>query len=153
GPQPARTELKINEGLDSFHSVAVEGSVFTGGGYYDYHALVPLIAGDGRRPPDLRALSIGDAAGTLPRLYDALHPGAVVDAVELDDEVTRLGDLFFAGRRAPGHVFAPLDGRVFVERARDRWHAILVDAYSHQVYIPAHLASSEFFRQVRERLL
>src|SRR5262249_23968080 len=44
GAQPARTELKINEGLDSFHSVAIEGSVFTGGGYYDYHALVPLIA-------------------------------------------------------------------------------------------------------------
>jgi hypothetical protein len=50
-------------------------------------------------------------------------------------------------------VFAPLDGRVFVARARDRWHVILVDAYSHQVYIPAHLASFQFFCKVRERLL
>jgi hypothetical protein len=153
GSQPARTELKINEGLDSFHSVAVEGSVFTGGGYYDYHALAPLLAGDGRRPPGLRALSVGDAAGTFRRIYDAVHPCAVVDAVELDDEVVRLGDQHFAGRRAPGRVFAPLDGRVFVARAREQWHAILVDAYSHQVYVPAHLASGEFFEHVKRCLL
>ena len=61
-----RTELKINEGLDSFHSVAIAGSALTGGCYYDYHMLPALLAGDGARPPDLPALSIGDAAGTLP---------------------------------------------------------------------------------------
>jgi spermidine synthase len=149
----ARTELKINEGLDSFHSVAVEGTVFTGGGYYDWHALVPFLAGDGARPTGLRALSIGDAAGTFRRIYDAVHPGAIVDAVELDPEAVRLGDRFFGSRRAPGKVFTALDGRVFVDRATEQWHVIHVDAYGHQVYIPAHLASVEFFRAAFQRLL
>ena len=34
-----------------------------------------------------------------------------------------------------------------------RWHVIHVDAYAHQVYVPAHLASREFFAACRERLL
>lgn len=159
---PARRELKINEGLDSFHSVAVEGSAFaslfaadggTPGGYYDYHALVPLLAGDGERPDGLRVLSIGDAAGTFRRIYAGVHPGAVVDGVELDPAAVALGREHFPGERAPGQVVTGVDGRVFVNVGEDRWHAIHVDAYSHQVYVPAHLASREFFAAARRRLL
>ena len=150
-PGGARTSLKINEGLDSFHSVAVEGSVFTGGAYYDWHAVAPLLAGDGTRPADLRALSIGDAAGSFRRIYDAVHPGARVDAVEIDPACTEFGERHFVGRRAPGDV-RWMDGRAFVDHARGRWHVIHVDAYAHQVYIPAHLASREFFAAARQRL-
>lgn len=150
-PGGARTSLKINEGLDSFHSVAVEGSVFTGGAYYDWHAIAPLLAGDGRRPDDLRALSIGDAAGSFRRIYDAVHPGARVDAVEIDPACTDFGERHFVGRRAPGDV-RWMDGRAFVDHASGRWHVIHVDAYAHQVYIPAQLASREFFAAARERL-
>lgn len=150
-PGGARTALKINEGLDSFHSVAVEGSVFTGGAYYDWHAIAPLLAGDGTRPEDLRALSIGDAAGSFRRIYDAVHPGARVDAVEIDPACTEFGDRHFVGRRAPGDV-RWMDGRAFVDHASGRWHVIHVDAYAHQVYIPSHLASREFFSAARERL-
>ncbi|HLQ37542.1 MAG TPA: fused MFS/spermidine synthase, partial [Planctomycetota bacterium] len=148
----AMTALKINEGLDSFHSVSVANSVFTGGRYYDYHALAPLLAGDGRRPEHLRALSIGDAAGTFRRIYDAVHPDATVDAVEIDPGAIALGERWFLGRKAPGRVFA-VDGRVFIDRSRERWHVIHVDAYAHQIYVPAHLASREFFAAARERLL
>lgn len=150
-PGGARTALKINEGLDSFHSVAVDGSAFTGGAYYDWHAIVPLLAGDGVRPEGLRALSIGDAAGSFRRIYDAVHPGARVDAVEIDPACTEFGERHFGGRRAPGNVHW-MDGRAFVEHAPARWHVIHVDAYAHQVYIPAHLASREFFAAARERL-
>lgn len=148
----ARTELQINEGLDSFHSVAVAGSALTGGCYYDYHMLPALLAGDGARPPQLRALSIGDAAGTFRSLYAAVHPGATVDGVEIDPAVVQLGDEFFAGRRAPGELFPGLDGRLFVDHAAGRWHVIHVDAYAHQAYIPPHLASVEFFTALRARL-
>jgi hypothetical protein len=152
GEGNVRTELKINEGLDSFHSVAVEGSVFSGGGYYDFHALVPYLAFDGERPAQLHALSIGDAAGTFRRVYNAVHPFATVDAVELDADAVQLGDLYFGGPRAPGEVIAPMDGRVFMSHAKSRWHVIHIDAYGHQVYIPGHLASVEFFRAVHDRL-
>lgn len=158
GTAPARVELKINEGLDSYHSVAIEGAATTSEpgraprSYYDFHALTPWFAGDGERPRDLRVLSVGDAAGTIRRVYAAVHPGAVVDGVELDPFVVALGDRWFPGARAPGVVVAGLDGRVYVERAQAKWHVVHVDAYSHQVYVPAHLASVEFFRAVAARL-
>ncbi|HEB53246.1 MAG TPA: hypothetical protein ENI87_08340 [bacterium] len=149
---PERTALLINEGLDSFHSLAIEGSCFTDGAYYDWHAIAPLLAGDGTRPRELRALSIGDAAGTLRAVYAAVHPGVPVDAVDLDAETMALGDAFFPGPKATGERFA-LDGRVFLERAVRRWHVIHVDAYAHQVYVPAHLASREFFTAAYDRLV
>lgn len=147
---PARTFLRINEGLDSFHSLAVDGSALTGGAYYDWHALAPWLVA--AAPPDgLRALSIGDAAGSLRRMYAAVHPQASVDGVDLDGATMALGDEHFPGRQAPGRRYAA-DGRWFIERATERWHVIHVDAYAHQVYIPAHLASREFFRAARARL-
>lgn len=149
---PARTALVINEGLDSFHSLALAGSAFTGGAYYDWHALAPLLAGDGQRPAGLRALSIGDAAGTLRAVYAGVHPGAQVDAVDIDGAAMALGDRFFPGPKAAGGRFV-VDGRVFLAASRERWHVVHVDAYAHQVYVPAHLASREFFVAARERLL
>ncbi|MCA8948539.1 MAG: fused MFS/spermidine synthase [Planctomycetes bacterium] len=150
---PDRTLLLINEGLDSFHSIAVAGSALTGGAYYDWHALAPLLAGDGARPDDLRALSIGDAAGSLRTVYAGVFPGATLDGVDIDAETMALGDRFFvgaAGRAAGGRHAA--DGRVFVNLAGRRWHAIHVDAYANQIYVPAHLASRQFFVGVRELL-
>jgi spermidine synthase len=147
-----RTSLRINEGLDSFHSLAIEGSAFTGGSYYDWHALAPLLAGDGARPAGLRALSIGDAAGTLRAVYARVHPGATVTAVDIDAATMQLGDRWFPGPKADGPRFA-LDGRVFLEHAKEQWHVIHVDAYAHQVYVPAHLASREFFAAAKRCLL
>jgi spermidine synthase len=151
GNGPGRTLLVINEGLDSFHSLAVEGSRLCGGAYYDWHALAPFLAGDGDRPTGLRALSIGDAAGSLRAVYAAVHPGAQVDAVDIDSAPMELGDRWFPGPKAEGQR-AVLDGRVFLQRATARWHVIHVDAYAHQVYVPAHLASREFFAAAHARL-
>lgn len=147
----ARTTLVINEGLDSFHSLDVEGTPFTDGAYYDWHGVAPLLASDGKSVQGLRALSIGDAAGTLRQVYGALHPGMTVDAVDIDAVTMALGDEYFGEQKASGERFA-LDGRQFLEHARQRWDVIHVDAYAHQVYVPAHLASREFFEAAHARL-
>ena len=148
-PDDARITLVINEGLDSF---AIEGSALTGGNYYDWHALAPLLAVDGGAVDGVRAASIGDAAGTLRQVYAAVHPGVSVDAVDIDAETMALGDEFFGGAKAAGRRYA-LDGRQFVRHAEERWHVLHVDAYAHQVYVPAHLASQEFFEDAYARLL
>lgn len=150
-PERPRTLLVLNEGLDSFHSMQVHGSSLTDGAYYDWHALAPLLAGDGVVPEGLRVLSIGDAAGTLRTVYAAIHPGATVDAVDVDAAAMDLGDRFFAADKAAGQRFV-VDGRVFLQHAARRWHVIHVDAYAHQVYVPAHLASREFFELAHARL-
>lgn len=147
---PARTLLLINEGLDSFHSIDVADSAFTGA-YYDWHAAAPFFR-DGAALADLRVLSIGDAAGSLREVYAHVHPNATVDGVDIDPVTMALGDEFFAATRAPGRSFA-IDGRVFVNLATDAaWDVIHVDAYANQIYVPAHLASREFFEQVHARL-
>jgi spermidine synthase len=147
-----RTVLVINEGLDSFHSIDIAGSALTGGAYYDWQAVAPLLAGDGQRPDDLRALSIGDAAGSLRSVYAGVHPGARVDGVDIDPLTGELGRQFFDGAKAAGDAFV-VDGRVFVARTERRWNVIHVDAYAHQVYVPAHLASREFFAETKRCLL
>lgn len=149
--EPARTLLVINEGLDSFHSLSVAGSAFTGGAYYDWHALAPLLAGEGRRPEPLRVLSLGDAAGTLRRVYAGVHPDAIVDGVDIDAACFELGESWFGPAPSTGRR-AVCDGRVFLAQSTAQWQVIHVDAYAHQVYIPAHLASREFFAAARERL-
>ncbi|MCR9247045.1 MAG: fused MFS/spermidine synthase [bacterium] len=148
--QPARTLLLINEGLDSFHSIAVADSAFTGA-YYDWHAIAPLLVGRGSPPAELRALSIGDAAGSLRAVYAGVHPDATVDGVDIDPVTMALGDEFFAPRKAAGDLYA-LDGRVFANVATARWHVIHVDAYANQIYVPPHLASTEFFARLHDRL-
>ena len=148
----ARITLVINEGLDSFHSLQIEGSALTGGNYYDWHALAPLLAVDGGALDGVRVASIGDAAGTLRQVYAAVHPGVKVDAVDIDAATMAVGDEFFAAPKADGRRYA-MDGRQFVRYASDRWHVLHVDAYAHQVYVPAHLASVEFFEDAYAKLL
>jgi spermidine synthase len=149
---PGTVELKINEGLDSFHSVRVDGSPWTGGRYYDWHPALTAglsLAPDGR---PLRVLSLGAAAGTFERVYRHVFPGCVIDSVELDPAVTSLGRAHFGAFDGAGSVHAGLDARVFVESAGDSFDVVLVDAYERQVYVPAHVASVEFFRAVAARL-
>ena len=74
-----------------------------------------------------------------------------VDAVDIDAETMKLGDAFFGEDKADGSRYA-IDGRLFLSKAKQKWHVIHVDAYAHQVYIPAHLASKEFFQAAYNRL-
>lgn len=145
------TSLKINEGLDSFHSLAIAGTAWTNGAYYDWHAVAPIFARDGGVPDGagLKILSLGAAANTFARLFAAAYPGCVVDGVELDPAATALGDAHFGGRQAAGRDYLGLDARVFVERApAGSYDVVLVDCYAKQIYVPAHVASREFFTAV-----
>lgn len=155
--------LEINEGLDSAHSVAFPAKAssdgefvaqpFTQGWYYDSFAALPFLVGEGRAPDELRVLSLGDAAGTFARMFDACFPGLTFDGVELDPAVSELGESWFGGFSGNANRYSGVDARVFVEHASRAYHVVLVDAYENQVYIPAHVASVEFFAAVRRRLV
>ena len=73
------------------------------------------------------------------------------DSVEIDPRVVALGRGYFGAYPVNGRdaVFSGLDARVFVDRAASAaYDLVLVDAYERQVYVPAHVASVEFFRSV-----
>lgn len=147
-----RTVLKINEGLDSFHSVAYADTPFTKGRYYDYHSAAPYLAGDGQVPGDLRVLSLGEAAGTYGRIYRHLYPGLHFDGVEIDPKVTELGAAHFAAPEGGAGATYGLDARCFVGMSRTEYHVVLVDAYEQQIYIPPHVCSRQFFAATAELL-
>ena len=71
--------------------------------------------------------------------------------MDIDAETMALGDELFPGAKATGRRFA-MDGRLFLRHAEEQWDVIHVDAYAHQVYVPAHLASVEFFQDAYARL-
>ncbi|MDR5696763.1 MAG: fused MFS/spermidine synthase, partial [Armatimonadota bacterium] len=102
--------------------------------------------------PDPRhVLLIGMGGGTIPKRYLNDYPDVRMDVVDIDPEVIAAAERYFdvpvGGRlRAFGQ-----DGRIFVKRATERYDQILMDAYLKDT-LPFHLATREFFQEVRARL-
>jgi spermidine synthase len=137
--------LELNEG-QAIHSVYRPGRWLTGD-YWDEMLVLPFAGA--RRPPRSVAI-LGNAAGTTARAYGHYFPRARVDAVEIDEELTKVGRELFDLRGPRLRVYTA-DARPFLRRTQRRWDAIVVDAYR-QPYIPFYLTTREFFALVRERL-
>lgn len=98
-----------------------------------------------------RALAIGLGGGTFPMLLRRAKPAYAIDAVEIDPVVVAVAKDFFAV--VPDGKLALIvdDGARFVTNTNQRYDLAFVDAYSSDG-VPPHLATSAFFRSVRERL-
>jgi spermidine synthase len=125
-----------------FQTVANKASPFTGL-YYDYYALLPQLLDHEAK----RALIIGLGGGVIANQFRYFHPETQVDGVEIDPEVTRVARKYFA--LAPTTMVYDQDGRIFASRTKTRYDVVIVDAYTQQIYVPFHLTTREFFRQVK----
>lgn len=148
----SRTILRLNEGLDSYHSMTVDGELLTGAYFDQYGLFVP------RSSPDevIDVVVLGHAAGTIARQILALDPAGTVrvTGVELDPDVAALGPLHF-GLDADDErlrVVTGQDARVFLDRTAERFDLIVVDTYADQVYVPFQTCSLEFFESAYARL-
>src|SRR5205807_5738144 len=137
--------LELNEGLVA-HSTWRRGTVLTGG-YWDLFLLLPPLLD---RPP-ARMLVIGNAGGTVGRAYGRFYPRVVIDGVELDPAVTRVGRRFLGLGDNPRLHVVTADGRPYLALTKRRYDLIVVDAYR-QPYIPFYLATREFFALARAHL-
>ena len=140
-----RRVLHLNEGL-AIHSLWRRNSVLTGGEWDAYLAVPPLL---GR--PLRRVAILGNAGGTTARALGVYYPEAVVDGVELDPAVTRVGRRYFGLGDNPRLTVHNADARPFLRSTDARYDLIVVDAYR-QPYVPFYLATREFFRLVRHHL-
>jgi spermidine synthase len=137
--------LQLNEGV-AYHSMWRRGLVLTGQ-YWDLFAMLPPLLDHAARD----MLVIGNAGGTIARLYGPFYPGVAIDGVELDPSVTEAGRRFLGLDDNPSlHVYTA-DGRPFLERSHKRYDLIVVDAYR-QPYVPFYLATREFFTLARRHL-
>jgi spermidine synthase len=106
------------------------------------------------KPDPKSILVIGLGGGTLPRALSRLVPRATIDTVEIDPAVTKVAQAYFDFHPNERVRVSEMDGRVFVKRAlREgrRYDLIMLDAFDHE-YIPEHLLTQEFLREVKSLL-
>jgi hypothetical protein len=150
----------LNEG-QAFHSVYNRRYEQTGraadlltGGTWEFFSVAPYLYPD-VSPDDVDSLlMIGSAAGTIPKQFLAFYGANTrIDAVEIDPAIIEAGQQFFAmdAEAAPNYATYAEDGRVFLNRTQATYDVIGMDAY-HQPYVPFHLATREFFAEVKAHL-
>jgi spermidine synthase len=98
-----------------------------------------------------RMLVVGLGGGTLPMFLRKHYPTAEIDAVDIDPEVVYVAKRYFEFREDSRMRVHVGDGREFIERYRQPYDLIFLDAFSSDS-VPAHLTTQEFLRAVRRAL-
>lgn len=101
-----------------------------------------------------RALVLGGAALTLPVALVDRAPGARVDVVEIDREVTALaGEYFEYGQRdRPAISVLHEDARVFLRRPGESYDLLYLDVFDHLLTVPWTMVTEEAFADMASRL-
>jgi len=121
---------------------------------YDYIRIYEELVGwQMQSRASLDALFIGGGGYTFPRYMEAAYPGARIDVVEIDPEVTRIVHEHLGLPRSTTIRSFNEDGRWFVMNSKDqgRYDFIFGDAFN-DLSIPYHLTTREFAHQMKALL-
>ena len=153
--------LTLNEGVYTYHSFHVVGSVLTNSRYYDDYALLPFLLDVPSGAP-LRGAVVGLAGGVTAHQWKHFWGDAYdlhVDGAEIDPLVVEWGRRWFhlPAVDEPWLDVHIMDGRPMLAATppperEDGYHMIVVDAFAHELYIPFHLGTLEFFELCKKRL-
>jgi len=154
-----RHYLLLNEG-QGIHSIYTPPELYTKGGDpmalltggpWDFFLVAPFFNPAPYAPEELdNALVIGLAAGTTPTQLTEVYGPIPIDGVEIDSEIVQVGREYF-GLTQPNINAHIMDGRTYLLQTDTRYDLVAVDAYR-LPYIPWHLTTVEFFREVRDHL-
>lgn len=106
------------------------------------------------QPQAKRVLVIGLGGGVIARAMHDVSPGIEIDTVEIDPAVVDVAKEYFGFRESAQIRSYVNDGRVFVRqqlRKRSRYDIVVIDACDSD-FVPEHLLTQEFMRQVRTLL-
>lgn len=106
------------------------------------------------KPDPKSVLIIGLGGGTIPRALREVVPQARIDVVEIDPAVVKVARRYFDLGDSSALNVIEADGRVQVKRAlreQKRYDIVMLDAFDHE-YIPEHLLTQEFLREVKALL-
>lgn len=163
GTTDPRRVLILNEG-QAIHSVyrlkyqqtGDPLDLLTDGGPWDYFSVAPYVFPD-VDPADVTSMAmLGSAAGSVPKQFLAIYgPDTTVDAVEIDGRIIEAGRQYFdledQDPAFPNYTSYAQDARYWLATTDRTYDVIGMDAY-HQPYIPFHLTTVEFFREVKAKL-
>lgn len=150
-PLTQRADIMLNEPFVTHSSwYAKEPYRLRAASYFHMASLVPALVDVA--PSEMRAVNLGAAAGSIPRLLHKYYPGIKIDAVDIDGEVFSVGEKTFGPLPDGGSIRTIVDdARLFMRRSNVLYDFILVDAYASGI-IPAHLATAEFFALLDSKL-
>ena len=98
-----------------------------------------------------RLLEIGFGGGRTAWYLHKTMPDLKIISVELDKEVFELAKRHFGVRTEPNFHVTIEDGRRYLQGRKERWPAVMIDAYRGP-FVPFHLLTSEFYKIVKARL-
>lgn len=141
-----KLKLIVNEGL-GVQSYYMKEGLLTGE-YYDYLALTPYLR---EQPEDANILVLGLAGGSITRQLDHYFPEYTLTGVEIDPAIVDIAHTYFALGEQDVEVHVD-DARRFVQHTDEKYDIIILDAYANEMYIPWHMTTQEFFRELNEHL-
>ena len=142
--------LLLNEG-QGIHSIYhPEGGFY--GGTWDIFLAAPFFNAPRYAPEAVGSLAvIGLAAGTISTQYTSVFGERIrIDGIEIDPDIVEAGRRFF-GMDQPNLRVIVEDGRLGLRQTDARYDVVAIDAYR-VPYVPWHLTTLEWFREVRDRL-
>jgi predicted membrane-bound spermidine synthase len=144
--------LLLNEG-QGIHSMYYPDApeFIETGGTWDYYLAAPFFNAPPHTPDEVGSLAmVGLAAGTTPKQYTEVFGPIPVDGFEIDPDIVAVGREYFAMNEPNLNVIVQ-DGRYGLLTSERTYDVVAVDAYR-LPYIPWHLTTVEFFREVRDHL-
>jgi spermidine synthase len=97
------------------------------------------------------ALFVGLGAGAMPKYFAGRYPDTVIDIAEIDPDMLAVAQKYFYFKENEKMKVHVDDGRLFVKRTKKKYDWIILDAYQND-YIPFHLTTLEFLKEVKSRL-
>ena len=119
--------------------------------YYDYTLSAPMFIKDMDFKQQKSYLVLGMGTGTYAKESKYFYPKINIVGVEIDQKIVDLSKKYFELEDEDAVVYVN-DGRTFL-RSKDAgmYDIIQVDAY-HDITIPFHMSTKEFFSEVKEHL-
>lgn len=119
--------------------------------YYDYALMAPQFIKDFDSNNKLDLLILGNGTGTYAKQSKMYYPNVNTDAVEIDHKIVELSKKYFNLKDDEANIYET-DGRTFLsDKNCGMYDVIMVDAY-HDITIPFHMATKEFFTDVSKHL-
>ena len=144
--------LYLNEG-QGIHS-QWHPSLYTYQRTWSFFLNAPYFNNPPFQPEQVQSIAIiGLAGGTIARQHAHIYGAIPIDGIELDPDIIAVGKEFFGLSQAemPNLTTYAQDGRYMLNQLETHYTMVAIDAYR-PPYIPWHLTTIEFFREVEQHL-
>lgn len=143
--------MLLNEGIGVHSVYNPDRPVSYTGGVWEYFLCGPYFNQPPYTPERVERIAIiGLAGGTVAQQYTGVYGPIPVDGIEIDPGLVEAGREYF-GMTMPNLNVIVEDGRVGLHQLGGGYTMIGIDAYR-VPYIPWHLTTVEFFREVQSHL-